>query len=157
MISWLLNKHHKGFQSHKPGGTNNHNVSTISPSAKIQKECLSTLLLSTPSCSYFYPYREGDRPLYSPCAGYKPVSSYLLTNESRAERKPRLLLEFVRVLLRFRQNTPALEVLFQLPPRFGKRMVYHPKLLSSVTFYPLAKHSSYLIKLFGPILVLFQR
>ena len=77
-------------------------------------------------------------------------------DESRAERKPRLLLEFDRELFRFRQNTPALEVLFQLPPRPGQRMAYHPKLLLSVTLHPLTKHFTYPTKLLGPILILFQ-
>jgi hypothetical protein len=36
----------------------------------------------------------------------------------RAQRKPMLLLEFAGELFRFRAKTPALEVLFQLPPRW---------------------------------------
>jgi len=32
-----------------------------------------------------------------------------------------LLFEFERGLFRFRYGTPALDVLFQLPPRLGKR------------------------------------
>lgn len=38
-----------------------------------------------------------------------------------------LLLEFDRGLLRFTLNTPALEVLFQLPPQIGKRNSLFPK------------------------------
>ena len=38
-----------------------------------------------------------------------------------------LLLEFVRGLFRFTLNTPALEVLFQLPPQSGKRNSLFPK------------------------------
>ena len=38
-----------------------------------------------------------------------------------------LLLEFDRGLLRFTLKTPALEVLFQLPPQIGKRNSLFPK------------------------------
>lgn len=38
-----------------------------------------------------------------------------------------LLLELDRGLLRFTLNTPALEVLFQLPPQIGKRNSLFPK------------------------------
>ena len=37
--------------------------------------------------------------------------------ESRAERKPMLMLEFVRGLFKFNANTPAVEVLLNEPPR----------------------------------------
>ena len=49
------------------------------------------------------------------------MSVELLTFEGRAERKPTLLFEMERGLLRFTLNTPALEPLFQLPPQIGKR------------------------------------
>ena len=38
-------------------------------------------------------------------------------HESRAERNPMLLDEFVRGLLQFNANTPALDVLLNEPPR----------------------------------------
>ncbi|MFL2132992.1 hypothetical protein [Desemzia sp. FAM 23990] len=37
--------------------------------------------------------------------------------ESRADRKPMFVFTFERALLPFREKTPALDVLFQLPPR----------------------------------------
>lgn len=43
-----------------------------------------------------------------------------------AERKPMLLFEFERGLFKFNANTPAFDVLFQLPPRYGKRsQIWH--------------------------------
>ena len=42
----------------------------------------------------------------------------------RAQRKPMLLLEFAGELFKFRAKTPALEVLFQLPPRWKARTLY---------------------------------
>ena len=44
-----------------------------------------------------------------------------LERGSRAERNPMFVFVFERGLFKFELNTPAFDVLFQLPPRFGKR------------------------------------
>lgn len=38
-----------------------------------------------------------------------------------------LTFEFDRALFRFRENTPALEPLFQFPPRIGRRFGFLPQ------------------------------
>lgn len=43
-----------------------------------------------------------------------------------------LLSEFERALFRFRANTPALEPLFQLPPRIGRRFGFLPKMINGL-------------------------
>jgi hypothetical protein len=49
-----------------------------------------------------------------------------LERGSRAERNPMFVFVFVRGLFKFELNTPAFDVLFQLPPRFGKRFDLFP-------------------------------
>ena len=45
---------------------------------------------------------------------------------SRAGRKPMFVFEFDRGLFKFNAARPALEPLFQLPPRYGRRFVANP-------------------------------
>ena len=49
--------------------------------------------------------------------------------EGKAERNPMFVLEFVRELFKFTLNTPALDVLFQLPPQIGTRYNPLPKFI----------------------------
>lgn len=50
--------------------------------------------------------------------------------------------EFDRSLFRFNAARPALEPLFQLPPRIGKRCRTRPEILFSGILNPTAQHLS---------------
>jgi len=73
-----------------------------------------------------------------------------------------LLFVFPGVLLRFAVNAPALDVLFQLPPRRkARRVLTDLPLLVSYTFtldlsYPTGKHAPNFIEFFGAQCVLFD-
>lgn len=85
----------------------------------------------------------------------EPLSFELLTFQARAERKPMFVFAFDRGLLPFRLNTPAFDVLFQLPPRYARRSIFYgasPAVLIS-GFDPLAEKSADLVDLFRPLLV----
>ena len=65
--------------------------------------------------------RSGNRLLYPLALSAFPWVSRLSGIEGEAERKPMFALELDRGLFKFTLNTPALDVLFQLPPQIGKR------------------------------------
>lgn len=72
-----------------------------------------------------------------------------------AGRKPMFVFAFDRALFKFRANTPALEPLFQLPPRIGRRSctTLNP---SAQRLEPAADHPTHLVNVAGPDLIFFE-
>ncbi|MFZ3074404.1 MAG: hypothetical protein WA093_04750, partial [Minisyncoccales bacterium] len=60
----------------------------------------------------------------SPCKQERQFRPFFNESLKRAHRKPMFVLELDGALFRFRAKTPALEVLFQLPPRWKARTLY---------------------------------